>query len=345
MKEMIKKNWIYAMMLSVATLSFTACSSDDDDNGGTLDVPAYKDVSALYTITQSGSNYSSIELTESGNYVIVRNSSNSRREITRAVANEKLAGFVVSPWFSDMTRSTTYNNIITGKYTKNGDNTFVLEGFGTIAVTSAGDSSYSLEITENGSQPYTLTAARKEQYPGAEQTVKLCRTWHISSIRMLMSGTADNEGQSLNFSIDESVDGGDMPSLMYKCYASMMRWAINASGKSVPESYFEEELAEQKKRFESAYPYVEDMIFTQVGTYMVTYKGDKLAISTWTWQGDSFDKIHYSWNYSNMTSVISGDCKVEFNGNKCIITEEKSGSADIVRNADVKAIYTLTEVK
>lgn len=55
-----------------SAISFTSCSSSSDDDGdnGTLDPPAYKSVSALYEVTSSGSKYSTIEFTESGNYII-----------------------------------------------------------------------------------------------------------------------------------------------------------------------------------------------------------------------------------------------------------------------------------
>ena len=62
------------LALMVAALCFTACGGDDDeiDNGG-LSTPKYEAESALYTITDSQSDYKSIEFTASGNYLITMN--------------------------------------------------------------------------------------------------------------------------------------------------------------------------------------------------------------------------------------------------------------------------------
>ena len=137
-----------------------------------------------------------------------------------------------------------------------------------------------------------------------------------------------------------------MGTLMYNLYAQVITWVVSVSGESVPQSYIDEQLADFKKKAASNYPVVENMLFSQAGTYMVTYGDGRLAVSTWTWEGSAFDKIHYSWNYANMNSTgASGDCKVEFIGNRCIITEEKSGAADVISGANIKTIYTLVDAK
>ena len=345
MVQLKKMNWYYALLFVVGAFTLSSCSSDDDETEdfGTLETPAFKEVSAFYSITESGSDYSSIELTESGNYVIVKNS-NAHRAMS--ASNETMSTLVASPWYQATTRNSAYDNIITGTYTKSGNDTFVLEGFGTITIKNGGGTTFSLEITENGAEPYTLTAAKKEQYEGTPETNKLCRTWRIAGMRMTMSGAAQNEGQAYNFSFDESVNDGNMGELMYKIYVSTIRWAISVSGESVPEKYIQEELAQEKQQIINAYPVVDKMIFTQAGTYMVTYADSRLAVSTWSWIGTTFDKIHYSWDYSNASSVMAGDCSVEFQGGRCIITETKSNlSSDVVSGANAKLVYTLVESK
>lgn len=346
LKDIIMNKWFYLSMLAIMTMvlmsvGFISCSSDDEEDSGSLSTPAYKDVSALYRVTDGNTLFTSFEFSESGNYVIVKRTGYKSREKSATRA----AGLMVSPWYEEMTRSTSYSNIITGKYTKKGDNVYELEGFGTITVTSDSNGQYSLEIAESGETPYTLTAERKEQYAGSARTNKLCRTWRISNIRMQLKGTAHNGDKSYDMNIDENVNGGNLAELMYKFYVSTVNWAIKVSGENVPQSYLDSEFSSQKKEYERMYPVVETMMFTQTGTYMVTYANSTLAVATWTWYEDSDDKIRYSWNYSNMSSVISGDCSVEFKGNKCILAEEKTGSFDIVSGASVKTIYTLTEVK
>lgn len=321
------KKVFLALTLAVGAIFVTGCSSDDNSDDGPLEVPAYKSSSALYQITQTGSPLSSVEFTESGSYVIVRNGQrqnapqgNGASRADEAV-KESPTLLVFSPWNQPETRSTTYSNIITGKYTKTDDMTYVLEGFGTIKVNMSGDNTYSLVITETGSSPYTLAAAKKEQYSGSEPTDKLCRTWRIASMRMEVSMSGKYEGFSFNFKVDEKVDGGDMAGLMLKCYESEIRQMAKAAGYSASEREVKEAVAELKSDIEKTYLYIENVIFTQAGTYMVTYRGDRLAISTWTWTGDDFKKIRYSWDYSNMNGVLSNECSVGFDGKKCYIVE------------------------
>ena len=312
-------------MLAIGAFAVASCSSDE-----TLEAPAYKSSSALYQITQTGSPLSSVEFTESGNYVIVRNIQPRNAPQNNAASNADetkgpLTLLIASPWNQPVTRSATYNNIITGTYTKTDDTTYVLEGFGIVKVNASDGNTFSLVITETGSSTsYTLTAAKKEQYVGSEPTDKLCRTWRIAQMRFEVKISGQEHGVSFNISVDEKVDGGDLAELMMKCYESLIRKLAKEYGGDVPEREIERALADVREEAKRTYPYAENMIFTQAGTYMVTYKGDKLAISTWTWTGDDFKTIHYSWNYNNMEGAPSGDCGVEFDGKKCYLVENSN---------------------
>ena len=76
---MKKKIWSLATMVVMAVafgVLNSSCSSDGD--GGTLSEPEYSDVSAKYNIGSS-SPYSSIELTESGHYVVTLNSAQAKK--------------------------------------------------------------------------------------------------------------------------------------------------------------------------------------------------------------------------------------------------------------------------
>lgn len=328
-------------LAAIMAVFVSGCSSE-----GSLPTPVYKSSSALYQITQAGSTLSSVEFTESGNYVIVRKSSRMSAAQNNDMVKAETMWLLFSPWSQPQTRSTAYNNIITGKYTKTDDTTYVLEGFGTITVKGNNGTNYSLVITETGSSPYTLTAAKKDQFKDSEPTGKLCRTWHISGMRIQMSVSASEDGQSFSIDIDEEVDGGNMAELLYKVYETTLKKIIKESGQSVPETQIKMALAEQKKEFESTYPYVEGMIFTQAGTYMVTYKDETLAIATWKWTGDDFKKIHYSWDYAGSSSELSNDCSVEFSGKRCYIIEEKAdlnGLGSEFNSRKSKMTYTLEE--
>ena len=318
------KKVFLALTLIVGAVFVTSCSS------GSLDEPEFKSSSALYQATQPDAVLSSVEFTESGNYVVIRNvlSQNAPQSNTASNADETKelpTLLLASPWSQPVTRSTTYNNIITGKYTKTGDTTYVLEGFGTVTVNASGGNTYSLVITETGSSaPYTLAAARKEQYKGSASTDKLCRTWRIAEMRLEVKVSGQEDGVSFNISVDEKVDGGDLAELMMKCYESLIRKTAEEYGGDVPESEVERALADVREEVKRTYPYVENMIFTQAGTYMVIYRDNMLAVSTWAWTDNDFKSIRYSWDYNNMEGAPSGECSVEFDGKKCYLVENSN---------------------
>ena len=257
------------------------------------------------------------------------------------------AMILFSPWNEPETRSTTYNNIITGKFTKTDETTYVLEGFGTITVNVVEGTKYSLVITETGSSPYTLTAAKKEQYGGSDATDKLCRTWRIASMRLEMSIAGNEENISFDFDIDEEVDGGDLAGLLLKCYESMIKKMAKSAGVSISDNEIKMAIAEIKDDAVKTYPYVENMIFTQTGTYMVMYKGDRLGVATWTWTGDDFKMIHYSWDYNDKNAIMSGECSVNFEGKRCYLVETSNAFSRFADegygSGNGKLTYTLEE--
>ena len=71
---MKKMNFFVMALLCLCSLAigFTSCS--DDDNSVTppdLGTPPFEAVSGKYDVTSTGSPYESIELTASGNYIVV----------------------------------------------------------------------------------------------------------------------------------------------------------------------------------------------------------------------------------------------------------------------------------
>lgn len=76
------------------------------------------------------------------------------------------------------------------------------------------------------------------------------------------------------------------------------------------------------------------------------YKDGRLAVATWTWTGDDFGKIRYSWDYDNMSSEVSNDCSVEFSGKRCYLVEERADLSSMGGNFNSrknKMTYTLEE--
>ena len=89
--------------------NFSSCSSSDDNDGmGQLDTPQYAADAAKYEITDESSEVKSIELTESGQYIVIMN--NAGRNSKQAVGLHKIP--------ATLTRATSeYVGMYYGNYT------------------------------------------------------------------------------------------------------------------------------------------------------------------------------------------------------------------------------------
>ena len=301
------------LILGTAGL-MSACSNDDDTvNNQVLDTPQYEDDAALYQITSTDSEYASIELTASGNYIILP----SWMAYTRSV--DRKSSFFFSN--SNLTRA-EYYGIIEGKYTKTGENTYNLQGFGTLTVVEDGGSTVNLEILLNNGNEINLTAAVKNQYADSEMTNNLCRTWNINDINIRIV-----------------IDG--------KTYLS------HSFNKNNYKDYLDD--YDEVMDFDDGFP--EQVIFTKAGTYMVTYTNDALAVSTWSWVNQNQGTLRYSWDYDDMDNdYMAGTVKVEFPGNnRLVITEtytedydydyDYDDDDDFYGDVQYIMVYNLSEVK
>ena len=168
---------LLTMMMVAVCVSFTACSSDDDgndsgNNGGNVSfaTPPYESDAAKYVISNSGAPYKSIELTASGEYIVIPQGSRYEAK-TRAEGASRA--------------STT--DIIYGKFTKTNDSEYALADWGTLKIAANGESSYTLSVTGTDGNTHIMSAYKKTVVTDSEQTNKLCRTWDFTQIRVQMS--------------------------------------------------------------------------------------------------------------------------------------------------------------
>ena len=189
-KEMFQaKTIIMAIATGLFACGFSACSSDDDGDGGgigssDLEAPAYSDASAKYSL--SNDNIRSIEFTESGNYIIIKDYYSyapARTKASTDVTIQNLKSFIKSGQKSNaQTRASENNGVIYGKYTKINDTTYSLEGFGTVTIVGSTDNAVTLRISENGKAARTVGAQQEEQTQEDKYTKWLCRTWDFKKI-------------------------------------------------------------------------------------------------------------------------------------------------------------------
>lgn len=163
-----------AFLFIFTTLSLTSCS--DSDGGGNFEEPKFEQDAARYEITSANSPYASIELTASGNYIIIEKNSSYAHSLS---AKKKSFSFSKK---EAKTRASS-DGVIWGKYTKGANGEYILEGFGTIKVESKGDNAYDLDITKNNGSSVVVGANRDNKYSSSSKTDALCRSWGFDKIR------------------------------------------------------------------------------------------------------------------------------------------------------------------
>lgn len=309
----------FLMSLALASLAcgFTACSSDDDgdgDGGGSgessLEAPKYAEASARYEIEDD--EISSIELTESGEYVITKNhyyGYAKTRSGKLASAIRKRAPLSTRGYDS---------GIIHGKYTQVSETVFRLEGFGTITIVGSTDNAASLKIEENGKGERIVGAEIREEVAASNQTTWLCRTWKLKKVNAKMTVLGKVE-----FNKTANVD--NYTELMNALYSKIEELEGIYGGED-EEDYYEDYYGEGNTYYEDDYEDYEEtpdkVTFTKAGSYMVTYKEGGLAISTWTWEDVDNGIIRYSWDYDYLYDPEeSGICDVWF-GEKSLTVHE-----------------------
>lgn len=322
MKEMKTFRFIGMVLTAILlSVSFAACGGDDDEeNGGSIESAKYASDAAKFNITDGSSNYSSIELTEGGNYIIIMND-RLWSPNTRATGKQSFARMFMSQ-VKNITRGSE-SGILYGTYTKSGDGEYYLEDFGTLKIVSEDGTAVSLEVTPIGGTTQTISGNRESTASDSQLTRNLCRTWQFAKYTYYYK---------LNGKTIMEVSGATIPELAAQAKA----WA-KAHDPEYDESDYEDELG-----WDDDY-YPESVVFTRSGTYMVYYTDSSVAVVGWKWLSESEGLLQYDWGY-DFEEEDTGVAYVSFSGSKLILTE-KSVETDEDDTEEVGIIYTMTELK
>ncbi len=174
--------FLVVSLLALMTLSFTACSSSDDDGGkGKIERPKYLSDAARYKITTQGSTWKSLELTEDGRYFIVHDGS-----------------------VSGSSSQDDDDVIVSGSYEKKG-NRYVLNTVGELTIT-ANNNSYELQLTYKG-KSLKLSAQKSGTLPSNKVNDELCRTWVFSKCYIVVKYDGKKVYNASSTSANELYDG------------------------------------------------------------------------------------------------------------------------------------------
>lgn len=184
MKKFLNLNWLLSGLLMMACLfTFTACSDDNDDNGGgELTTPKYAEDAVKFEIQDADSPYQSIELTPSGDYLVMKNTGSSPAFVK---------GKMVSVKRNEAGKPSSNSNVINGKYTKNADGSYTLEDFGTVTLEEN-----KITIVSGNGQRYGYTGIYAPKVTGVSSD--LFRTWKATKYRVQIKGDGYNEDRTFN---------------------------------------------------------------------------------------------------------------------------------------------------
>ena len=172
------KTILFSLIAILCLGNFSSCSSSDDNDGdGQLETSQYAADAAKYEITDASSEVKSIELTESGQYIVIMN--NVGRNAKQTIGLHKIP--------ATLTRATSENvGVYYGNYTKTDKDYFLLENFGTVRINKNDNESVaSVTIHSNKSGNEWTCPARLSPKTNTNNTVttnRICRTWKIKSV-------------------------------------------------------------------------------------------------------------------------------------------------------------------
>ncbi len=292
----ILKLFSVAMLATAFSAGFSSCSSSDDDDEGesTLGQATYESISGKYDVT-NGSAYQSIELGAGGTYIITKASVSTG---SKSLSNTHSQFLSIVHGKKTITRSTNSSEpiVLYGSYTKTGDNTLLLEGFGTLTIVYNGTTISGFQLTPTGGNTLSLTVHQEAVYESNAVTNLLCRTWNFIS-------THETDYENGKKSYDCTVNAGDTT-------------YVDADG-----------------NVEKLDPLPTQVLFSKSGTYMVYYLNKTLAVKEWKWENLSDQTLYYrevgdTWDEEDY-------CTVQFTGKKLIITEVYEETYDGITSKDI----------
>lgn len=338
------RTFLITLAACALPLAFSACSDDSGDDGGNgpgtgevdnevgdFDTPAFADYAAKYEITDEGSDYKSIELTESGFYIIT--TKNGQAQTTKTgteTATNKSATqhpTMLTPYCSrassgEMNPGDVIYGHISGSYTVTGENTFHLENIGTLKVIHEGNAIYSLNVvSEDGQRSILLKSSLYEPlYRNSAKTLSLCRTWDIVKLRYWYI---------INGKTIANIEGNTYEELVY----NIDQWAKENDPDYDGDGPIVDLTGRSPRR----------IMFSKFGTYAVFYKEGTMAVSTWAWADIARGILVYSWDniYDGDTD---GNVVIRFRGNNAYMIEAY-GENDGFTSYEEGTEITLQEVK
>lgn len=267
----MKKNLLLLALLALASVGFTACSGDDENEGkgGKTNTPEQtekKDALILnfsqddpvdYSITNEDGvkdfTVAEIELTEAGYYIAkLEKKRDMEVKATRADASPEY--FYLWGW-----------------YTQREDGTYDLAGFGYLSIQMLPNGSARVSVTvissTNGGSFNVTVSVTTPPANVSTPTEKLCRGWDIISTRVQIEGVSgfyQEKGCNLN---------------------SILEYIRSYS--DVKDNLKDNQI-------------VDKIVFTKNRTFQLLYENEEIDRATWKWTNEQKGELQYTWDFGDM---------------------------------------------
>lgn len=182
-----RKSFTWAVLACTALCAgLTSCGLSDDDDDldtpedlwkGELSDAKYENDAVFYEVTNSNE-IASIELTASGDYIIMPTANSTYYAPAQTTRAGKKSG-ITSMFHKDRkTTRSAYEYAVFGSYTKNADGTYTLDGFGVLGIYDNGK----ISLVRNDGQKLSLDVVKKGGVESSSLNSRFCRTWEIIEV-------------------------------------------------------------------------------------------------------------------------------------------------------------------
>lgn len=313
----------------ISALTFLpSCSDDDNDtpdlgkNDFTeLEKPKFADDAVKYDITTPGCDISSLELTETGQFIITRSGA-------YYYSTESSKSGLASKVRRALGRSRAGDsNYICGTYIKVGENEYILEGYGSVVITGSSTGAIEIIISPEDGDSFTVGAQQNTALVDtSDETVALCRSWTPSQIRMRIS---------LNGKVMADESG------TYKDYNKVLERLYRKIASYDPDGYDEDD-------FDYEDDLANEVIFTRSGSYIVLSEKGTLSPRIWKWTNREKLEFKYSFYLDGFDyEEYTGDVAANISGHTATFYEKhtESDEEDGVRETVTSEIWTTVTEK